>query len=113
MTGYSVSLYSICNDNATSGSLPLGVISGVVEQTSGKQDLPFPGVQPVGNLEYSPLCDVFNLEGTTFLKFAPEVNHSNSIPLLNSVKLIRILKYQGEDSEIDQIGTVDAGIGFG
>jgi hypothetical protein len=88
------------------------VISGVVEQAPGEQDLPFPGIQPMGNLEYFPSCDILNLERTAFLKFAPEMSDPELFSLLNSVKLIGVFKYQRQDPEIDQVGTMDAGIRF-
>jgi len=105
-------LYSFCNNDVISEDSTLGVISGVVEQASGKDDILLSGIQPMGNLEYSLLCDVFNLEKAAFLKAAPELGDSEPVSLLNPVKLIRVYKYQREDTEINQVGTMDAGIRF-
>src|SRR4030066_533778 len=66
----------------------------------------------MGNFKYSLLCDIFNLEKTLFPKCASEMGDSEMISLLNLRKLIKILQGQGKNSKVDQIGTMNAGIGL-
>jgi hypothetical protein len=66
----------------------------------------------MGDFKHSLLCDIFNLEKTLFQKNASESGDSEIVSLLNLRKFVRVFEGERKNAKIDQIRTMNAGIGF-